>query len=231
MGESPSILWIAVAALGGASVGGAAGHAVHAAIRGVGILARRPVAGAATALVCAAASALCTATDAYGTASPVSRPLAFALVLAASLYLAALTVALTVIDVRIHRLPNAIVLPAYPVLALAFAAACLAGAPWGGLVRAALAGAVLFAFFAALRLVRPGAMGGGDVKLAGVVGAALGWIGWTAVVVGTLAAFVAGGLVGAVLIGTRRATGATAIPFGPFLLFGLWAGAALSLMA
>lgn len=229
MGESPSILWIALAALGGASAGTAGGYAVHVRMRGVGVVARRPAVVAATAFMCAAAAALCTATDAYGTAPPAEQPLAFALVLAVSLYLAALTVALTVIDVRIHRLPNAMVLPTYPVLALAFTAACFAGAPGGALVRAALAGAMLFAFLAALRLARPGAMGGGDVKLAGIVGAALGWVGWNAVVVGALAAFVAGGLVGAALIATRRATGATAIAFGPFLLAGLWAGAATAL--
>ena len=65
-------------------------------------------------------------------------------------------------------------------------------------------------------------MGGGDVKLAGVVGLYLGWIGWGTLAVGAFAAFLLGGLFGIVLLiaAGRR----TAIPFGPWMIAGAWLG-------
>ncbi len=149
---------------------------------------------------------------------------ALILVIVAFLYLAAITIALALIDLDVHRLPNAIVLPSYVVLAVLFTAACLFGAPWEALLRAAIGGAALFAFYWVLRVARPGGMGGGDVKLAGVLGAAMGWIGWGALIVGAFAAFVVGGIVGIALMLTRRATRRTAIPFGPYMLLGAWIG-------
>ena len=133
------------------------------------------------------------------------------LIVIAYVYLASVSIVLTLIDVRSHRLPNAIVLPSYAVLAMLFTGACLFGAPWQNLLRA----------------IRSGGMGGGDVKLAGVLGAALGWIGWGSLVVGAFAAFLIGGLVGLALIATRRASRTTSIPFGPFMLVGAWIGIAV----
>jgi leader peptidase (prepilin peptidase)/N-methyltransferase len=142
----------------------------------------------------------------------------------AYLYLAAISVALTLIDLDTRRLPDAIVLPSYVVLAVLFTAACLAGASWEALLRAVAGGLALFAFYFVLRLVRPGGMGGGDVKLAGVLGAALGWVGWGALVVGGFAAFVLGGVFAVALMVRRRAGRGTAIPFGPWMIAGAWIG-------
>jgi leader peptidase (prepilin peptidase) / N-methyltransferase len=63
-------------------------------------------------------------------------------------------------------------------------------------------------------------MGGGDVKLAPLLGFYLGWLGWGAVAVGAFAAFLLGGLVGVVLMATRLAKLKTRIPFGPYMLAG-----------
>jgi leader peptidase (prepilin peptidase)/N-methyltransferase len=145
------------------------------------------------------------------------------LALPAYLYLAAITVALAVIDVDVRRLPNAIVLPSYVVGAVLLV---LTG-DWRSAVRGLIAMAGLFAFYAILTLLYPGGMGFGDVKLAGVLGLYLGWLGWSPVLVGTFAGFALGGLVGIGLMLTRRATGKTAIPFGPSML----AGAMLALFA
>lgn len=150
--------------------------------------------------------------------------IALSFVTIAYLYLAAISIALTLIDLDTHRLPNPIVLPSYVVLVVLLAVACLFGAPWDALLRAGIAGAALFAFYWILRVARPGGMGGGDVKLAGVIGIALGWIGWGAVVVGAFAAFLIGGVVGIALMLGRRATRKTAIPFGPFMVVGAWIG-------
>jgi len=161
--------------------------------------------------------------DAFGIAA-VSPQAEFWPSLVAFLYLAAISIALTLIDLDTRRLPNPIVLPSYVVLGVLFTLACVLGAPWEGLLRAAIGGAALFAFYFLLRLIRPGGMGGGDVKLAGVLGIALGWVGWGALVVGAFAAFVFGGVFGVALLVLRRAGRKSAIPFGPWMIAGAWVG-------
>ncbi|MFC4058209.1 prepilin peptidase [Planomonospora corallina] len=175
------------------------------------ISARYPLVELATALLFAAVAAR------IGTAPE----------LPAYLYLAAVAVALSVIDLDVHRLPDVIVLPSYAVGALLLAPAAAAGAGWTPALRALVAMAVLFAFYFALAWFYPGGMGFGDVKLAGLLGLYLGWLGWSAVVVGTFAAFLLGGLAGAALLVTGRAGRKTAVPFGPAML----AGALLALFA
>lgn len=150
----------------------------------------------------------------------VTARFGFTAALPAYLYLAATAVALSMIDIDVRRLPNAIVLPSYPVAALLLAPAAVIGADPGPVIRAGLAMTVLFAGYLALAVLVPGGMGYGDVKLAGLLGLYLGWLGWNAVVVGTFLAFVIGGLIGAVLLLTRRAGRRTAIPFGPSMLTG-----------
>ena len=73
------------------------------------------------------------------------------LLLAAYLAFAAAAVALALIDLDVHRLPNAIVLPAYPVLAVLLAL----DAEAGNLLRAGLGAALLFALFLLVRSPRP----------------------------------------------------------------------------
>lgn len=145
-------------------------------------------------------------------------------VIVAFLYFAAITIVLTLIDLDTHRLPNAIVLPSYVVGILLLTLACVLGAGWSGLLRAGIGMAALWAFYFILRLVSPRGMGGGDVKLAGVVGLYLGWMGWGSLAVGAFAAFALGGLFGIALLLTRRAGRRTAIPFGPWMLLGAWVG-------
>ncbi len=142
-------------------------------------------------------------------------------------YLAAVSVALWLIDIDVRRLPDAIVLPSYPVaLALLALASWAPGgaADWGALLRAVLAGAALFAFYVVLVVVYPAGMGLGDVKLAGLLGLYLGWVGWSSVVVGAFAAFLLGGVFGALLMATRGVGRRTAIPFGPWMLLGAAVG-------
>ena len=65
--------------------------------------------------------------------------------------------------------------------------------------------AALWLFYYGIRAVNPRGMGFGDVKLAGLLGIYLGWLGWSSVVVGTFAGFLLGGLAGAALMMLRRA--------------------------
>jgi leader peptidase (prepilin peptidase)/N-methyltransferase len=150
----------------------------------------------------------------------VSARFGASLVLPAYLYLAAIAVALAVIDIDVHRLPNAIVLPSYLVAAALLTPPVLVHGDWAGALRGLVAMALLWSFYFALAFLYPGGMGFGDVKLAGLLGLYLGWLGWSSVLVGTFTGFLIGGLVGVALLATRKATRRSAIPFGPAMLAG-----------
>ena len=140
--------------------------------------------------------------------------------LPAFLYLAAIGVALALIDLDVHRLPDAIVLPSYAVVAVLLLLPAALDARWHDYLRAGLGGLVLFAFYFLLVLIYPAGMGFGDVKLAGVLGAYLGWLGWGVLAVGGFLGFLLGGVVGGALMVAQRAGRKTKIPFGPFMLTG-----------
>ncbi len=125
------------------------------------------------------------------------------------LLVAWLGVLLTVTDLRHRRLPDALTLPAYPAVGVTL---WLCGADlWR-----ALAGCLLFGGFHLLvHLLAPAAMGGGDVKLAGSLGAVLASASWLAL---PLAAVLAS-VVTLLLARWRRAGG---VPHGPGLLAGTW---------
>jgi leader peptidase (prepilin peptidase) / N-methyltransferase len=147
--------------------------------------------------------------------------------LPAYLYLAAIAVALALIDLDVRRLPDAIVLPSYLVGGVLLTVASAGDGRWSALGRAAAGMAVLYLLYAALAVARPGGMGWGDVKLAGVLGLYLGWRGWSQLAVGAFAAFLLGGATGVLLVLTGRARRGSHVPFGPFMLL----GAALGLAA
>nr|WP_157892187.1 MULTISPECIES: prepilin peptidase [unclassified Frankia] len=140
--------------------------------------------------------------------------------LPAYLYLGMLGVWLSAIDVRVHRLPDALVLPSYPLLAVLLGAAALVDDAPDRLLRAVLAGAACWlAFLTLYRLPRAG-LGRGDVKLAGLLGGALGWLGWPSVVFGMFAGVVLGGVAALVLLAAGRARWHDRLAYGPFLLAG-----------
>ncbi|MFH8339042.1 prepilin peptidase [Streptomyces sp. AM6-12] len=133
-------------------------------------------------------------------------------------------VLLGVIDLRVRRLPDVLTLPlAAATLALLGIAALLPG--HAGHWPTALYGAlVLGAAYTVLHLVNPAGMGFGDAKLALSAGAALGWYGWPAVLLGTFTAVLSGALYGGALVAVRKAARKTGVAFGPFLLAGTLAG-------
>ena len=151
-------------------------------------------------------------------------------VLPAFLYLGAIGVALWMIDLDVKRLPNAIVLPSYIVGGGLLTVAAMVGGEWAALLRAALGMGALYGFYFVLAYVYPAGMGFGDVKLAGVLGLYLGYLGWAEVVTGGFLGFFFGGVVGLALMAVRKAGRKSQIPFGPFMLAGamvaiLWGGA------
>jgi leader peptidase (prepilin peptidase)/N-methyltransferase len=142
-------------------------------------------------------------------------------------FLGALGVALSAIDIAVHRLPDRLTWPAYPVLIALLAVAAITGHQGGALARALLAGLALAAGYLLLAVVRPGQLGGGDIKLAGLAGLALGWLGWPTLVIGGVLGFVLCAIVSLALLAARRISLHGAICFGPFLL----GGALLAILA
>lgn len=143
--------------------------------------------------------------------------------LAAFLYLAAISLALALIDLDTGRLPNVIVLPSYLVGVTAVLAVALLTGDLGPLATAGIGLLAMGGAYLALALARPGAMGFGDVKLAGSLGIWLGALGIPALAVGAIGGFVLGGLFGVALLAAGRARTAR-IAFGPWMLGGAWLG-------
>ncbi|MGW7257028.1 prepilin peptidase [Streptomyces sp. NPDC054834] len=140
------------------------------------------------------------------------------------LLLAPLAVLLAVVDLRVHRLPDAVTLPLAGAALGLLALVALVPEHAGDWLTALLGALVLGAGYFVLWLINPGAMGFGDVKLALGMGAVLGWYGWPTVMLGTFAGFLFGALYGGGLVVARRAGRKTMIPFGPFLIAGAFAG-------
>jgi leader peptidase (prepilin peptidase)/N-methyltransferase len=167
-------------------------------------LSRRPVRGGP------AVGALCTAAL-FSAVAGVRHDDAAEMVL--GLVLVAFLVPLTRIDLELRLLPDRLTAPA-AALALALG---LALDP-GGEFERLLAGAAAFAFFLAAVLAHPQGMGGGDVKLAGVLGLFLG----REVAVAVFVALLAGLLAGTVIMARKGVAAGrrTTLPFGPFLALG-----------
>jgi leader peptidase (prepilin peptidase) / N-methyltransferase len=156
--------------------------------------------------------------------APTVEEAASALTLIAFLYLAAVSVALTFIDIEHHKLPNVIVLPSFAVGVVLLATASLLVGDYAQLLRLGVGAAAMGLVYLALAVAWPGSMGFGDVKLAAVLGLFLGFSGWGSLIVGSLLAFFLGGAFGGVLILLRRSTRKSGIPFGPWMVLGAWVG-------
>jgi leader peptidase (prepilin peptidase)/N-methyltransferase len=108
-------------------------------------------------------------------------------------------------------------------MALLGLAAAVDGQPHA-LLRAVIGMVALFAFYGLTWFVYPAGMGLGDVKLAGVVGLYLAFLGWGQLVVGAFSAFVVGAVVSVALVALRGGGRKTRVPFGPFMLVGVLIG-------
>lgn len=142
-------------------------------------------------------------------------------------FLGAVGVALAAVDLSVRRLPDRMTLPAFPALIMALAAAAVIGHDGRALARALLGGVALALGYLLLALARPGHLGGGDIKLAGLAGLTLGWLGWGTLLTGACLGFLLSAVVSVALLATRRITLRSMICFGPFLL----GGALLAILA
>jgi leader peptidase (prepilin peptidase)/N-methyltransferase len=140
--------------------------------------------------------------------------------LAAYGVLAAVSVPLAAIDIIEHRLPSALINPAYPALTALFGLAALIEHDGAPMLRALLGMLTLLAMFIALALASRCGIGAGDVRLAGILGLALAWKSWQTLVAGAVLGLLCGATIGATLILTGKAHQHTPIPLGPALFVG-----------
>ena len=128
-----------------------------------------------------------------------------------------LGVAAAVVDVRHHRLPDALTLPALP-------AAVLLLVPLGpaAVLRGVAGALVAAAVHAALHLIAPRALGAGDVKLAAPIGALLAASSWWALPLAAGLAALLTGLAAVVLLAAGRVGRGAALPHGPSMLAAGW---------
>lgn len=144
--------------------------------------------------------------------------------LAAYLVLAAALVVLCVVDLELLRLPTPIIWCAAGLGAPLLLAASATSDGFGACVRAAIAAAVCGGGFLVVWLAAPRGIGLGDVRLAGLCGGFLGWLGYGVTAVGFLVAFLVAGAVAVALVALGRARAGTRLPFGPFLGTGALVG-------
>ncbi|HEU5420775.1 MAG TPA: A24 family peptidase [Streptosporangiaceae bacterium] len=144
-------------------------------------------------------------------------------------YLGVAGVALAFIDARHKRLPDPLTLPSYPVALVLLGIAAPAAPDGGRHFLTGLAGlAAAWLLFVIQALVYPAGIGWGDVKLSGLLGLYLGWLGISTLVAGLVLAYLLAAVAGLALLAARRATRKTQVPFGPFLLAGALAAILLS---
>jgi leader peptidase (prepilin peptidase)/N-methyltransferase len=146
--------------------------------------------------------------------------LGFAADLPAFLYLVALGVALAFIDFDTKRLPDALTLPSYAVVAALLVGAAMVASTPGPLLRAAAGAGILGGFYFLVWFVYPAGMGFGDVKLAPILGAYLGWLGYGVLAVGAFLGFFLGAVIAVGVVALKNGGRKTKIPFGPFMITG-----------
>jgi leader peptidase (prepilin peptidase)/N-methyltransferase len=206
--DVPRAVLVAVAALVGLALGPVlAGCAARLAARDP---AARPGA-VRTAVTAPVTAALLGGAAAVGGWRPATVALAWA---------AGSAVVLASVDLASHRLPDRVTYPAVSVCTAALAADAAVLGSWPSLARAAAAAAIAAAVAGLGWLVSPAGIGLGDVKLLGLIGLVLGWLGWGVLVAGVFLGLVAGSVVSLVLVAARRTRWRTALPFGPPLLLG-----------
>ncbi len=140
------------------------------------------------------------------------------------LYLVPVCVALAVVDWHTRFLPTRLIAPSYVVVGALVVVAWLVTGDTSGLVRSLVGWVGSFAFFFVQWFIYPRGLGYGDVRLSGLLGMALGWLGAASLVLGVLGGFVLGA-VGGGLLSMLRVFRRRHYPFGPFMVLGALLGA------
>ena len=144
-------------------------------------------------------------------------------VVAVWVYVCAVGTVLAYVDWHTKLLPFRLVAPSYVIVAVLVSLAALVERDVDMLVRAAAGWLLAFGAFVLMWLVYSKGIGYGDVRLSGVLGMALGAVGWQELLVGMYAAFLFGA-VGGGLLSLARKVDRKGYPFGPFMVLGAWFG-------
>lgn len=129
-------------------------------------------------------------------------------------------IALAAIDLERFLLPRKIVYATSIIVTLGLVLAAGLQDRWGHFGVAVICAVSAFVVFFTINAVKSAWMGFGDVRLAGLIGLALGWLGGWYVVVGFFAANLAGAIVGVAMMVAGRASRRTPLPYGVFLAGG-----------
>jgi leader peptidase (prepilin peptidase) / N-methyltransferase len=148
--------------------------------------------------------------------------------LPAVLVLLAGLVAVSAVDLVYLRIPTRFIHVTGAAAAAAIAAAAVASGPVGSVGGAALGAAIYAGFLGVFYLISPALLGFGDVRLAALIGAVVGWLAWapdrpvegplTAVLRAAFVAGLVGTVAGFVLLAVRRQN--RPFPFGPAMAAG-----------
>lgn len=130
-------------------------------------------------------------------------------------------VVLSVIDLEHRLLPNRVVYPATVVGWIGLITIAIVDDETDLLLDAAIGALVFGGFLFVCAFVYPAGMGGGDVKLAFLLGTFLGYEGGVGLVLlGMFASFLIGAVFGIGAMLAQRAGRKSMVPFGPFLALG-----------
>jgi leader peptidase (prepilin peptidase)/N-methyltransferase len=144
----------------------------------------------------------------------------------AYLVLVAALIAVSAVDLELFLVPNRILVATLAIGVPLLVLAAVLDSRGHDLGMAVVGAAIGFGILLAINLVTPRGMGMGDVKLAGVLGAWLGFLDLGHVFLGLFLGFLLGSVGGLLLLATGVRTRKDHIPFAPFLA----AGAVLAIL-
>ena len=167
-----------------------------------------------TGLVSAAAGGLLTASLGWHPALVFLLPLVPVLV------------ALSVVDWHTQLLPTWVIARCYAALVPVIVVLGLVTGDWDDVFRAGWGWLITGAVYFVLWFINSAGLGYGDVRLSGIIGLALGYLGWGELFAGVYSAFILGGLIGGVLA-LLKIVDRKGVPFGPFMVAGALVGVLL----
>ncbi|WP_433498516.1 prepilin peptidase [Sphaerimonospora sp. CA-214678] len=143
--------------------------------------------------------------------------------LPAYLYAASTGVALSLIDLRTRRLPDALTMPSYVTLLTLVAIGAITSKEGRFLVGMLLGTLAAFLLYWGFHRINT-ALGAGDVKASGLVGGVLGTLGVNAWILGSGVGLVLAALYAVVMLVSGKGTRSTLMPYGPFMFAGCLVG-------
>lgn len=141
------------------------------------------------------------------------------------LVMSSISITLVMIDFDTMTLPEVIVLPSWLIVGVSLTAIAYTNHSWHPLKSAGIAALYWGVFYFGLWFLYGGkGVGFGDVQLAPVLGALVGWFSLPASYIGLFSVFVIGGIPAVILLALKKVDRKTQIPYGPILIIGTWVG-------